>query len=235
MPFAKWSDSFQPLRVTAVLRAPVVSDEWLPLDGIVRSQALRDAFGWPDRSLPGGDAHDGPPLPPRSVPLAKRGSKTGAWWYACSFAQPQPWWVTEGVDHWNKRFDASLADLVDFVGKRGRVIIEAGRYRAYHMPVYYRVARQVEWYCVGEPERLRYLLSTVTAIGKKRAYGWGRVREWRVEPWAEDWSEWRDGAPSRALPEHLIGKAGRRGRLGYYGLRPPYYGTATQSRVVLPL
>ena len=78
--------------------------------------------------------------------------------------------------------------LVDFQGKRGKVIIEQGRYKAYHMPVFYRVAEQVEWYCVGDKARIEALLSTVTHIGKKRAQGWGRVIRWEVEPWPKDWS-----------------------------------------------
>lgn len=228
----KWSDTFVPLRVTAYLCSPVVSDEYLPLDALIRAQALWNAFGWPDRSIPGGDAHDGPQLPPRSIPLAKR-SAGRQWYYACSFAQPQPWWVAEGVDHWNKRFDASLADLVDFGNRTARVIVEQGRYRAYHMPMYYRVTEHIEWYCVGEANILQMLLSTVSGIGKKRAYGWGRVSEWRVETWPYDWSEWRDGRPTRALPLEASGR-GRAFNIRHYGLRPPYYGAASQMRVLMP-
>jgi CRISPR type IV-associated protein Csf3 len=195
---------------------------------------MRNAFGWPDRSLPGGDAHDAPPLPPRSWPLAKR-SVGGVWYWACSFAQPQPWWLAEGEDHWNKRFDASLAGLLDPAQSPGRVIVEKGTYRAYHMPVYYRVADKIEWYCVGDQETIVMLLSTCTHIGKKRAQGWGRVAWWDVEPFPHDYSEWRDGAPTRALPEQLKAKAHGRGRIAHYGIRPPYHVAAHQMRVVLPL
>lgn len=231
----KYRDTFAPLRVTARFGSPVCADEYLPLDAIIRFQAFRDAYGWRDASLPGGEGDAVPNLPPRAMPLAKRSVGEGNWYYACSFASPQPWWVAEGQDHWNKRFDNDLAWLLDPDDSPQRVIVEKGRYRAYHMPLYYRVVNAIEWYCVGDAERLRYLLSTVAHIGKKGAQGWGRVTEWRVEPWHADWSEWRDGAPMRALPVALEYKARLDSyRVGHYGLRPPYYAANNQRRVLLP-
>lgn len=234
MTHVKYADTFTPLRVTAILGSNVIADEYLPLDGIIRFQAFRDAYGWREASLPGGEGDAVPNLPPKAMPLAKR-SVGADWYYACSFAMPQPWWVAEGTDHWNKRFDNDLAWLLDPDQSPQRVIIEKGRYRAYHMPVYYKVARRIEWYCVGDAERLRYLLSVTSAIGKKTSQGWGRVTEWRVEPWPEDWSEWREGRPMRALPERLTAKAHPDARKhDYYGLRPPYYAANNQRKVLLP-
>lgn len=228
-----WKASFEPLRVTALLRAGVVSDEYLPLDGILFSQAMRDYFGPRTQSLPGGGV-DAKAHLSVSTPLEVRfNADHSLWWYACSFAQPQPWWLAEGQDHWNKRFDQSLVELIDFHGKRGRVIIEQNRYRAYHMPVFYRVAEKIEWYCVGEKKRIAALLNTVTHIGKKGAQGWGRVSEWRVESFSEDWSCWKDGRPMRSLP---AGEAMERGpvNLRYYGLHPSYYDKKNQMPVAVP-
>lgn len=228
-----YRDTFRPLRVTAHL-APtgIICDEWLPLDALIRYQAFRDAYGARDASLPGGEGEATPDLPPRAMPLAKR--NVGAtWYYACSFAMPQPWWRAEGRDHWNKRLDQDALWLLDPATAPDKVIVEKGRYRAYHMPVFYRLAERIEWYCVGDAERLRYLLSTLTHIGKKPSQGWGRVLRWDVADWSADWSEWRDGLPTRALPERLAAKA-RHATFGHYGIRPPYYGASTQMRVLLP-
>ncbi len=138
---------------------------------------------------------------------------TDQWFYAASFAQ----WgeATEGQDHWNKRFDSSLAHLVDFDGKRGKVIVEQGRYKAYHMPVWYRHALSVSWWVVGDIGWVMRMLSTVTHIGKKGAQGWGAVLRWEVEPTPCDWSVYGQGGKlMRAIPaEYGI----------LTGLRPSYW------------
>lgn len=217
---AAWHDSFQPLKITAWLRTNVVSDEYLPLDGIIRDAAMFYHHGFKPVSLPGGELHN-PDLPPRAMPLAKR-VRSEIYYYACSFAYPQPWWVGEGLDHWNKRFDFQYSNLIDFQGKRGTVNTTSARYRAYHMPVYYRTAQKVEWYCVGEKTMIEKYLALVTHIGKKRSQGWGRVARWEVVEWTEDWSEIKEGKPMRALPAQDFPE-GHEFKLRHYAVRPPYY------------
>lgn len=213
-------DSFRPLRVTAWLRTNVISDEYLPLDGIIRDAAMFYHHGFKPVSFPGGELRN-PNLPTKSMPLEKR-VRGGIYYYACSFAHPQPWWIAEGIDYWNKRFDFNLSNLINFQGKRGTVNTQSARYRAYHMPVYYRVARKIEWFCFGNKDMIKKYLALVTNIGKKRSQGWGRVAKWEVEYWPEDWSEMKDGKPMRALPaQEFEGQEGFKFR--NYAVRPPYY------------
>jgi len=214
------------LRVTAKLGAGIICDRWLPLDGILLYQACREKFGPQVITTPGGVAP-----PDVQLPLAVAHSGEPHWYYACSWAQPQPWWVAEGQDHWNKRFDSSFADLVDFGSRRGKVIIEQGPYKAYHMPVFYYVADMIHWYCVGDADRIEELLSTATHLGKKTSQGWGRVSRWMVEEWPEDWSVRRDGKLTRGVPAcDADGPA----NFTQYGLRPPYYRKENQMLVVMP-
>lgn len=217
------------LRVTAHLRTGVVSDRWLPLDAILLYQASRDQFGVQAATLPGGE----PEKQDVSVPLKTIHPGSQYWYYACSWAQPQPWWAAEDRDHWNKRFDQGFAYLVDFQGRRGKVIIEQGRYKAYHMPVFYRVTDKIEWYCVGDRECIEVLLSTVTHVGKKRVQGWGRVIRWEIEPWPEDWSVWRDGKLTRGVPAGDVAGKGMFDFL-HYGLRPGYYRIQNQMLLAMP-
>jgi CRISPR type IV-associated protein Csf3 len=219
----------EPLRIMAHLRTGVVTDRWLPLDTILLYQASRDAYGAQVATLPGGETEK----QDVGMPLAIIHPDTPYWYYACSWAQPQPWWVAEGRDHWNKRFDQGFAHLVDFGSRRGKVIIEQGQYKAYHMPVFYRVADRVEWYCIGDRERIEALLSTVTHIGKKRSQGWGRVIQWEIEPWPEDWSVWHNGQLTRGVP---AGDVAGKGTFDFvhYGLRPSYYRQENQMMVAMP-
>lgn len=214
------------LRITVSLRTNIICDRWLPLDGILLYQKCRDVYGPEQATLPGGAEIEYPTLP-----LERRGNGN-AWYYACSWAQPQPWWVAEGQDYWNKRFDVQYSGMVDFGTRRGRVITEKGHYKAYHMPVFYYVADTIEWYCVGNRDEIEYLLSTCTHIGKKTAQGWGRVSRWCVEPWYEDWSERRDGMLTRGLP--ITAQNDFPVNAVLYGIRPPYYRREHQILLEMP-
>ena len=224
-----WHRDFESLRVNVTLRSNIVCDAWLPLDAILLYQASREQFGPQAATLPGGES-ESQDVP---MPLAIRNPGPD-WYYACSWAQPQPWWVAEGIDHWNKRFDSAFAFLVDFAGKSAKVIIEKGTYRAYHMPIYYRITRQIDWFCVGDGKEIGRLLSDVTHIGKKRAQGWGRVERWSIEPWPHDWSEWREGKLTRGIPMNLI-PPGQVISPMFYGLRPSYYRRENQRPLAICL
>lgn len=224
-----WRDGFETLRVTAVMRCGVVADPYLPLDAVLLYQATRERFGVQALTRPGGERlKAGVRVPLQILPHRQAAD----WFYACSFAQAE--WLAEGRDHWNKRFDTGLAALVDFQGRRGKVLVEQGEYRAYHHPVSYRVARAITWYCVGDRREITALLATATHLGKKTSQGWGRVMAWRVEPWPEDWSVWRGDQLMRAVP---VEQAEGRGpvTVGHYGIRPSYYRTDHQRVVALPV
>ncbi len=220
----------EPLRVRAWLRTPVVCEPALPLDGILHYQALRERYGAESATVPGG-------LPGRSeesipiLPLAVRddGGKPH-WYYASSWAQwPER---ADGQDTWNKRLATTHVELLSDTGRPVRVQISRGRYRAYHMPIFYRSALHVEWYCCGDVERLAALLAPVTHIGKKRSQGWGRVMRWEIEPVAEDWSVWRNGKLMRTIP--ILAAQDLDCGQAWYGIRPPYYQSANQTLVWLP-
>jgi CRISPR type IV-associated protein Csf3 len=211
---------FEPLKVTAHPRCGIVADTYLPLDGILYYQAMRQLHG-PQLLLPPGE---NPAIEQANLPLARL-NEGPQWYYACSFAQWEESKV-DGKDHWHKRFDQQFAQYIDFAGRRGNVIIEQGRYKAYHMPVFYRHALAVSWYAVGDVEAIRALLVCATHIGKKGSQGWGRINEWLVEPWPHDWSVYNDDARlMRAIP-----KPG--GLL--YGYRPSYWLLDNQAPCELP-
>ena len=203
--------TYVPLRVTAGLQCGAVCDGTLPLDGILHYQHMRQHLGAQQITMPGDVAPSGDVPPMR---LAKHHAGQADWYYAASFAQwSTPW--TEGTDYWNKRVDQRHADLIDFRGKRGKVLVEQGAYKAYHMPVAYRHALAVTWYLVGDLAWVERLLAMTTHIGKKTDQGWGAVARWEVVPWHADWSVAdARGRLMRAVPE----RGGIR-----TGIRPSYW------------
>lgn len=218
----------QNLRVLARFRSGVVCDQWLPLDSILHAMWCRDQLGPEVETRPG---QQGVEL---DMPfLAKRHEGQAYWHYACSWAQPQPWWIAEGKDHWNKQFDTKYSDLIDFKDNRGKVIVEKGENKSYHMPVFYRLPLDaIEWYCVGDKSEIERLLSCCLNIGKKRSQGWGRVMSWTVEEWPEDCSVWRDEKLMRGVPVVEVGAMPM--NMHNYGIRPSYYNPNNQMLLVLP-
>lgn len=209
------------LVITASLQTPVVADVFLPIDGILHYYAMREQFGEQPMTLPGQVSTRATAF----LPLERRNTQSPHWYFAASFAQ----WngtVALGTDHWNKRFDQQHADLADFRGKRGKVIVEQGSYKAYHMPLFTRHALSVSWYVVGDPHPIERLLAHATHIGKKHAQGYGAVLRWHVAPHHADWSEYGpDGCLMRAIPSE-------RGILT--GVRPSYWLPAHQCLCQVP-
>lgn len=225
--------AFTPILITAYLRCGVICDEWLPLDGILLYQAVRRRYGGPPlASVPGRGSLQVEEHAPTLPLLLMRDE--GVRYWACSFAEwGEPY--AEGRDFWNKREDSGrFGELLDRKVKR----IETGKgpYKAYHMPIFYRVAPWVRWWAVGDAADVRQLLAGVGAIGKKRAYGWGAVMRWEVEEVSEDRSVFVEGVPQRSVPvtsrtEALVREGTRRAFWGYY---PPYYDPANQTVCFMP-
>jgi CRISPR type IV-associated protein Csf3 len=217
------NSAFEPLRITAALQTPVISDAHLPIDAVLYYTAMRERYGCQEYTEAGQD--HSVRVPGVQLPLRRVDGHGPDWYYAASFAR----WsgLAEGQDHWNKRVDESLCHLIDFGGRRGRIDIASAEYKSYHMPIYYRHALQVHWYAVGHAESIRSLLRFSGHLGKKTSQGWGSVLDWRVEPWPDDWSlRGASGELMRAIPSN-------EGVLT--GFRPSYWLPKNQRRCLLPV
>ena len=202
---------FKPLRIRAYLQTGVISDQFLPLDGILYYHAVRLEFGDQPISLPGeSNVPEGANI---QLPILKGGPRNEAWFYCSSFAQ-WPAQMVEDSTFFVKRFDLQFTEYLDQNTKK--IPTSRGRYKSYHINVYYRHAIYVEWYCVGLKEELENLLKFCTHLGKKSAQGWGSVLRWEVTEWPEDWSIRGPGNRlMRAVPVTNEGFL--------YGIRPSYW------------
>lgn len=227
------SNDFEPLRIRAWMRTSIVSDSWLPLDGAIFAQTVRRDLGPQEMTISGTSLfaeEKGLKMRGDRLPIGYVHAKD--WYYRCSWAQWGPY--VDGQDAWAKRFDMTCADLIDFRGKRGRVDTSAATYKAYHMPVFYRSALWVEWYCFGSAEKLIPLIHMITHLGKKSSQGWGRVSRWEVEPTNYDWSVWRDEKLMRGIPRYHWPRESGEPAIGLYGIRPPYWDRRNQLELVIP-
>lgn len=198
-------------RIRAYLQTGVISDQFLPLDGILYYQLVRREMGEKTISKPGeSNVRQGANL---TLPIKKGGPKNDAWFYCCSFAQ-WPEHVVEDEAFYVKKFDLKYSDYLD--SKKKRIDTGRGRYKGYHINVFYRHANYVEWYALASKPQLEDLIKFVTHIGKKTAQGWGSVKEWEITEWPEDWSIRGPGNKlMRAVPV--------KGNGFLYGVRPSYW------------
>lgn len=217
---------FEPLKIRAYLQTPVVSDQYLPLDGILFNHFVRDNFGVQiaTKSRQG----DAAIWTDKLLPFAKRnGISKNDWYYACSFAI----WsacVLRGTMEYAKRFDTHLAvDYADFGKKKAKVDTSRGEQKNYFIKEYTFNAEYVEWYCVGDKKEIELLLPFCTHVGKKSAQGAGAVFKWEVESTQFDWSvNDADGKLMRAIPSPESNFV--------YGIRPSYWHPQNQTRVLMP-
>lgn len=210
-----------PMRITAHMRTGIISDPYMPIDGVLHAAMMYQTFGAEEVTVAGesplfGGGHG-------SIPL-ERAVIGGLWFFKASFAQ----WDEPYVDDrsfWVKRFDHDNSDLIDFGSKRPSILTASGIYKGYNTPVFLRHTLAVRWYAVGNIDKVSALLESVTHLGKKVSQGWGRVNRWEVEPWAHDWSVFRGQEVMRAIPS-------KDGIL--YGVRPPYWQPKNQTPCRLP-
>ncbi len=201
---------FKQLRIRAYLQTGVISDQFLPLDGILYYHLVRKIMGEQTISIPGrSNIQEGAGI---TLPIKKGGPRNNAWFYHCSFAQ-WPGHTIEDNTFYVKRFDLQHSHLINNAKK---IRTSSGSYKSYHLNIYYRHALYVEWFCVGIPEQLNDLLRFCTHIGKKTAQGWGAVLKWELDEWPEDWS-------IRGPGERLMRAVPIQDEGFLYGVRPSYW------------
>ena len=108
------------------------------------------------------------------------------------------------ANHWcNRRFPIAEAQMFG-CEKLKAIHVARGPQKSYRIPMekVHVIGDTLTWWCMGEPELIRLLLSACTHLGKKRSVGLGRVERWDVRE-ADTWPGFpvvRDGIPLRPLP-----------------------------------
>lgn len=151
----------------------------------------------------------------RGTKAMPRGPERRLWGW-CASAADESRWLGRGVLEVRKK--PALSEMSRYTDAKS-ANLGAGAMKAYDLRIPTVLALEVEWFAHGDPDRVRHLLATfIPSIGKKQSTGNGRVREWIVEPCAEDRSVLHDGRPVRRLPLGAV-----EGPPGHGAIRPPYY------------
>lgn len=140
------------------------------------------------------------------------------------------------VEYWSKKpnFMGVLGDVYfDIESGTGKINTSSGQQRAYRTPNIIRTVGDIEFYGYGTIDKVRELLSYIPAVGKKPAEGWGMVREWVVEPCAEDWTTEGPYGLMRPIP---LGEweCKHEAEIRMCGIRPPYWKACNQEVCYIP-
>ncbi len=186
----------QPLQITAHLISSFASHHPIALDSLIADRWAK-AHGYPPAAL----EERIPPHAEMPLLLHRLGMHHASEAHLVVQDHETIYWTRKS---WDVR-------MLALFGRSAKAAL-GGRYKAYWMPLRRTIpaGMRMTWWCVGDAAEIAWLLNTVAYLGHKRGSGHGRVGEWTVEPWPEDWSLLRPaeeyaGAliPARALPADL--------------------------------
>ena len=205
---------FEQLRIRAYLRSGVISDQYLPLDGILYYHLVRREMGQEliTKSRES-NIKKGANI---TLPIKKSGPKNDLWFYACSFAQ-----FSDDVSE-DSTFKVKSGDWLNYsqyFDSKKKIDIQRGKFKNSHIKLYYRHCEFIDWFCIGVPEKIAGLLQFCTHIGKNSGDGWGEISKWEIKIWPEDWSV---RGPGNKLMRNVPLK-NQKGEGILYGMRPSYW------------
>lgn len=191
----------EPLRVRCVLGSPLCSIEPLVhLDALLAKRTppvYRKPAAWSPTSAS--------VLRPVALPVAW--SELGCWECSALWAPDD---TLRSISAWRMRPAVEYAHLT----APNNVPTSLGPPRAHDQRIDLWHPATMEAQLVGAADLVRELLAGVTAVGKKRSQGYGRVVRWEVEPCERAaWREW-GGRLRRPIPDPLGAPM---------GVVPPYW------------
>jgi len=212
-------ETFEPMKVTFEMRSPIVTTDYIFLDGLISSAVFKDCI--PNHyDMPQNTSE----LIHIPLPLKQYGDKEP--FYAASIGYADQ--IVEGVDHWRKRTE---------IESKKKIQVGSGQYKMYDIPMPTMWAESWIFYANGDIDEVRRLLTThISAIGKKCSQGFGSVKQITVEPSDHDWSVIKDGVPMRPIP--VSGASGFDvdcDVVMYYAYRPPYWHRLNMTECYMPL
>lgn len=167
---------------------------------------------------------------PIEIPIQREHSGR---FYLCSFSVSE--FEARDLRYVNRRAPVEQYQTIG-EAKIRRVQITSGANKSYRIPMETgHVGGDVlTWWCIGDSDSIRELLSTVLYLGKKRSVGLGRVERWEVEP-CETWDGFpvvHQGRPLRTLPIDWPGLDAP--RTAFRTLAPPYWDHSSEVLCAVP-
>jgi hypothetical protein len=113
----------------------------------------------------------------------------------CASALVPDGYVHETVQYWRKKPVDRKFHL--FKGSLNSV---QGPYRAYNTPIQIYLTRRIVGYFDGDAKKVAQIMQKIKAIGKKTAYGYGKITSFEISPTNDIFCWTRDNIAMRWLP-----------------------------------
>lgn len=221
------------LIVTAHLLSPIaINDDWSPrLDAVLEWQILerhQQIVAAPTVEQIAATR----PLVQQEMPLHAGQFGNYLYWQVSS---PCYQYHAEYQERFRKRWAPGIDTPVPHWGKRrANINTSAGPEKNYDLPLSVRVVETIQWWCVGDRQRLQDLLSHCTHLGKKRAHGYGQVHKWSVEPTGTDLHLYDGKQVRRPIPLAYLQKGATDYAVVKARVAPPYWLNAEQFLCAMP-
>ncbi|RLD17887.1 MAG: hypothetical protein DRI69_11355 [Bacteroidetes bacterium] len=213
-------DTFEPMKITFEMRSPIVTTDYIFLDGLISSAVFKDCI--PNHyDLP----QDTSELIYIPLPLKQYGTEEP--FYAASIGYADQ--IVEGIDHWRKRTEIETT--------KKKIQVGSGQYKMYDIPMPTMWAESWVFYANGNiAECTRLLQLHISAIGKKCSQGFGQIKNITVEASEHDWGVVKEGVPMRPIPvSEADGFDMDCDVEMYYAYRPPYWHRLNMTQCYMPL
>lgn len=116
----------------------------------------------------------------------------------------------ESIQYWRKKFRQNRVEYMN-----GSANLVQGIYREYNTPIRLIVTDRMIAYCRGDKRKIEEALKELRYLGKKTAYGKGKIVRFEVVEIKDDYSMIKDGKAMRWLPKKNGARLCR--------CRPPYW------------
>ncbi len=199
-----------PLKISFEMTTPLLlAHPFIHLDGLILHLLYRDLLGDDYYCLPSKE-----PLDFSQYVRAPIAQTVDVYHASVSFFDTDQKFATTIY----KRFCTEYLDLLK--SKMKKVRRGSGHFRDYMMRMIYIPARSIYFYTCANRAELERLLGHVTDLGKKAAYGFGKVRTLKIEEIEEDYGIVKEGVAMRPIPVTMLRDAEIKMMLAY---KPPYW------------
>lgn len=215
------------LRVSVYLSTPFIAfDDWTPSLDQILIWALLDQHGLllanPDQNRAAKN-HD---FIAQNLPI-EMGDIGGEWYHKCSAPHYlyEDSGILETVRMWTQQ-DQHL----DWGKSRRAWNVQGFSTKTWRHKDPLRVTPRIDWFCVGDADRILSLTKSIDGIGKRRL---GQVARWQVEQ-CKDWHLSRDGELMKPMPMGLIWRP-EQFAIRQWGWRSPINISENITKCVMPI
>ena len=188
-------NDYTPLEIQMEIIPPVyITSPWLHLDSIVSYLCLRDAADDLFYTMPTEETIDVSLL---DLPLKKTldvyHSSVGIYSEHSKLYR----------DTIYKRFTDKETHKLTKKQQQGRIKTNQGHFKDFMINLPILITDTVTFYCNGDKNELKRLLTHLTNIGKKGSVGGGRIKQIHIRKSSEDYSFFKDGHIMRPIPSTM--------------------------------